>query len=458
LPAMEIEDWPEFPVRGVHWDISRCRVPTMETLYALIDRLASWKINVLHLYMEHTFAYYRHMDVWAGYSPLMPEEVEQLDRYCRDRHIELIPFQASFGHMHHWLKHDRYRPLAECPDGWPTPFNPNPDEPITLCPTDPGSLELVASLYEELLPHFSSRRVHAGFDETFELGKGRSAERCEERGVGAVYLDFLKQVRGVIEKHGREMIIYGDVLVHYPEPLKEIPDDVTVQHWGYKEAYPFDRELSLFVEAGVRVWACPTTGTFSSLVGRTHRAKENIRNAAFAASAAGAEGLVNTVWGDAGHWQPLSSEWLGLAYGAAMAWSPQDNAEVDLPAAARDFVKIGLGARHPAAPGMFARRIQQQAEEIARIIFDAARIRTGVARKTVVDDLLPAEIEGPVGVEPAIVAIVAQVDEAALVRREKKFGRCGLRLAETRDELVDARRFGLHAVLQIDKPARPGVR
>ena len=40
LPCLRIEDWPDFPHRGVMLDISRDKVPTMETLYALVDLLA----------------------------------------------------------------------------------------------------------------------------------------------------------------------------------------------------------------------------------------------------------------------------------------------------------------------------------------------------------------------------------------------------------------------------------
>ena len=32
----------------------------VKTLYDLVDRLASWKINQLQLYTEHTFAYRNH--------------------------------------------------------------------------------------------------------------------------------------------------------------------------------------------------------------------------------------------------------------------------------------------------------------------------------------------------------------------------------------------------------------
>lgn len=69
-------------------DISRNKVPKMKTLYRLLDRLAEWKINQFQLYMEHTFAYSDHREVWADASPMTAEEIRDLDAYCRERFIE----------------------------------------------------------------------------------------------------------------------------------------------------------------------------------------------------------------------------------------------------------------------------------------------------------------------------------------------------------------------------------
>ena len=118
LPALRISDWPDFPARGVMLDVSRDRVPTMATLYDLVDLLASWKVNQLQLYTEHTFAYRNHPEVWAEASPITGEEILALDAYCRERFVELVPNQNSFGHMAPWLKHTRYQPFAETTGEW----------------------------------------------------------------------------------------------------------------------------------------------------------------------------------------------------------------------------------------------------------------------------------------------------------------------------------------------------
>jgi N-acetyl-beta-hexosaminidase len=174
--------------------------------------------------MEHTFAYRGHEVVWEKASPFTGEEILALDAFCRQYHVALIPNQNSFGYMHRWLIHEPYRPLAECPDGVGHPFSPN-HEPYSLCPTDPGSLALLADLYDQLLLRFSSPQLNVGLDETFDLGLGRSAQACTEKGSGRVYLEFLKQIHRLVSQRGRTMQFWGDIILHHPELIGELPQD-----------------------------------------------------------------------------------------------------------------------------------------------------------------------------------------------------------------------------------------
>ena len=80
LPCLAIRDWPDFSRRGFMLDISRDRVPTVESLRELVDQMAALKLNVLQLYMEHTFAFRDHEQVWRDASPLTAEEIQRLDR------------------------------------------------------------------------------------------------------------------------------------------------------------------------------------------------------------------------------------------------------------------------------------------------------------------------------------------------------------------------------------------
>ena len=189
------------PILGYQLDISRSKVPTMETLYRIVDIMAKLGYNHFELYTEHTFAYKGHETVWREASPMMPDEVRALDDYCLRCGIELVPNQNSFGHLEQWLRHPEYNGLANHPQGgahiahWGGQVR---KYPATLNPIDPRSIELVAGLYDQLFPCFRSNFVNVGCDETVELEDlqftGRSAEALREKGAAKVYFDFLKKI------------------------------------------------------------------------------------------------------------------------------------------------------------------------------------------------------------------------------------------------------------------------
>ncbi len=337
LPTLRVRDWPDFPHRGVMLDISRDKVPTMETLYALVDLLAALKVNQLQLYTEHTFAYRNHPVVWAEASPLTGEEILALDAYCRERFIELVPNQNTFGHMRRWLIHDEYRDLAECPEGCDTRWG-HFDEPFSLNPLDPRSLDLVRSLLDELLPHFFSHCVNVGCDETVDLGQGRSKEAVEKYGEGRVYLDFLMKIYREVKARGHTMMFWGDIIVQHPNLVPELPRDVIALEWGYEADHPFDAHGALFAASGVPFYVCPGTSTWNTVAGRTDNAIGNLRNAAENGLKHGAIGFLNTDWGDNGHWQPLPVSFLGYAYGAAVSWAYEANRDVNVVPALDAFV------------------------------------------------------------------------------------------------------------------------
>ncbi|MFQ5429067.1 MAG: family 20 glycosylhydrolase [Phycisphaerae bacterium] len=330
LQCMDIDDRPDFPVRGVLLDISRDKVPTMSTLKKLIDLLAGWKINQIQLYMEHTFAYRGHEDVWRGAAPLTGPQIEALDRFCRERCVELVPNQNSFGHMERWLKHPRYRRLAECDGPWTTPWGEVRSQPATLNPLDPGSLRLVTSLYDQLLPHFSSRQLNVGCDEPWELGQGRSRRACRRRGTGRVYLEYLTRLHRAASKRGRRMMFWGDFVEQTPELIGELPDDVTVLTWGYEAEHPFGRRCAALRSRGVPFYVCPGTSSWCSIAGRTGNSLANLRNAAIAGARHGATGYLITDWGDFGHRQYLPVSYGPFLFGAALSWCVRSNRDIDL--------------------------------------------------------------------------------------------------------------------------------
>ena len=346
VPVGTVRDWPDLAHRGVMLDISRDKVPTMFTLLALVDRLAEWKVNHLQLYAEHTFAYSNHEVVWRDASPFTALEIDELDAYCAARHIALVPNQNCLGHMNRWLPHQPYRSLAMDPEGYLMMGMRRP--PSTIEPSNSASLELVAELLAELLPHFSDRRfVNLGLDEPWEMPR----ERFDD------YLAWVQTLHALPELGGREMLIWGDILANHPDRLGEIPDGVTVVEWGYDAGHPWAKRLAALAAANIPRWVAPGTSSWLTLLGRTTNMRSNITEAIDAALAHGATGVLNTDWGDNGHLQyaPISDP--GLAFGAAMGWCADTNRDLDLgaalsahcyddPSATLGTVVVGLGDVH----------------------------------------------------------------------------------------------------------------
>jgi hexosaminidase len=318
MPLCSVVDWPDFPNRGILIDIARCRVPEMKNLFEFVDLMASWKINQFQMYSENAFAYRNHPTVWQDASPMTPTQIRDLDAYCKERFIQLVPNQNSFGHMERWLRLPRYADLAEVPNG------------NDLCPVDPRSLELLRDMYSDLLPNFSSPYADVDCDETWSLGKGRSKAACDEKGVGRVYLEFLLKIRGLVQEQGKTMQFSADIINNHPELIPELPKDVVALEWGYEAEHPYAAHLQRFKDSGVRFYVLPGTSAWNSLLGRTDNAMANLRNAARNGLDFGSEGFLVTDWGDGGHWQFLPVSYLPFAYSAGLSWCVDRNENIDI--------------------------------------------------------------------------------------------------------------------------------
>ncbi len=324
LPCLFIADRPALAHRGYYLDISRGKVPRMSALKALIDRLAAFKINQFQLYVEHVFEFRFDPEIGRGFGSLTAREVRDLDRYCRQRHIEFVPSLACFGHMGRILSLPKYRALAEVE--WPAPDWRRATWPqrlrgATLNPLHPGSKRLLGRMLDEFLPLFSSGLFNMCGDETYDLGKGRNASRAARRGVDRLYLDHVRFLRRLARRHGKRLMFWGDVMLHHPRAIRDIPRDCVVLDWGYSPKTPFEK-VGKFLRPGLSAYVCPSVRGYRVVFNDVEEARGNIAGYARAARDLGADGLLNTDWGDMGHFNMLACSYHGLVLGAAMAWNP----------------------------------------------------------------------------------------------------------------------------------------
>ena len=94
-------------------------------------------------------------------------------------------------------------------------------------------------------------------------------------------------------------------------------------NWDYNPAGKRIRRTREIVDAGLAVMVCPGTNSWQSHGCRLAMGMKNIAKFAAEGLRCGAEGFLNTDWGDYGHRNMLAVSLHNLAYGAAHAWHTQ---------------------------------------------------------------------------------------------------------------------------------------
>lgn len=311
VPALKIVDWPAMRWRGSQVSLSQGPVPTLSDLERTVTLLAEYKQNVLMLYFENSFDYSSLPLVAKPGGAMTPAEARALVAFARPYRITIIPQQESLGHMHWILRKERYQNLVEMPYG------------NVLAPGAPGNIDLVKTMFDELVKYFPGPFLHIGADEPFELGEGRSQALVKSKGKGQIYVDELKLREAALRPLGRRILFWGDIAQQYPDLLKQLPHDLIAMPWDYWISDParFDRMIAPFRGAGIETWVAPGVDNWNQVFPNYSVALPNIRGFAEAGHRMGSTGIVNTTWVDDGE-SLFDFSWYGLLYGAAAAWQP----------------------------------------------------------------------------------------------------------------------------------------
>ncbi len=321
LQAVEIWDAPALEARAYYMDVTRSRIPTVEYCKKVIDRLSYYKINQFQMYIEHSFLFSEFSEVWRDDTPLTPEDILELDEYCRSLNIEMVPSVASFGHLYKVLRTKSYSHLCELDDLGHDPFSFHErmaHHTLNIC--DEESIGFVRRMLEEYIPLFTSDKFNICADETFDLGKGKSRQLAEEIGTDQMYVDFLNKVFDIVMEHGKTPMFWGDIIVHRPESYKQIPPNVYCLNWNYAVT-PNTEDTRKLQQAGAVQYLCPGVQGWRHLINAFSDAYENIISMCQLAHETGAAGMLNTDWGDYGHMNHPEFSTIGIIYGAAAAWN-----------------------------------------------------------------------------------------------------------------------------------------
>ena len=248
LPGVSIRDAPRFAWRGLMLDCSRT-FQSLEYLRQTLDRMAFYKMNVLHLHLtddqgwrleiqshpELTRKGARFPDHWneppAHQGHYTQEEMRELIRYAADRQITIVPEIETPGHA---LAALSVYPELSCTGG---PFEIHPffkGEHIhqdIFCAGNDDTFRFLEEVLDEVIDLFPSEVIHVGGDEA-PKGRWEKCPKCQAR-IRAEGLEDEEELQSwFIERLGRFVESRGKRIIGWDEILQGgIPAGAAVMSW-----------------------------------------------------------------------------------------------------------------------------------------------------------------------------------------------------------------------------------
>ena len=266
LPAVEVEDAPRYPWRGVHLDVARHFFPA-SWIMRLIDLAALHKLNVLHLHLtddqgwrfpSERYPLLTSVGAWRRRSPVghardgefdsVPHgghyslgDLREIVAYAARRHVTVVPEIDLPGHMQAAIA--AYPELGNT-DVAPSRRRKKPVRVRTrwgisphVLNVDDEAVEFCCNVLEEVMDVFPSPYVHLGGDEC-PAGQWHLSERAQRRmhdlGLRAespLQGWLMAQVARRLADRGRRMVGWDEVV-----DAGGAPGDAVVMAWR-KDGY-----------------------------------------------------------------------------------------------------------------------------------------------------------------------------------------------------------------------------
>ena len=300
VPGMEITDWPDIPERACHYD-TKHHQDKRSYVESFIRDLSRYKINMLVWEWEDKFEYPSHPEIGAPGAFTMAE-MQEITRYARKYHVQLVPLVQGLGHVSYILKWPQHSHLREIPaSNW------------EFCPQKEGSYELLNDLWQDAIKATpGSEYLHIGTDESYELGKGVECgcqAELEKTSKHAMMTKFISRSARPLMKEGRTVMAWS--AEYKSEADLNPPTGMVLDAWGgqgvehLKEIKKEGYEIFVYdPNPGIEPLFLPY---FYRLRGEgdEEREVENCLQRSYnpvhqAASSGIFDGMINTSWDDSG--------------------------------------------------------------------------------------------------------------------------------------------------------------
>ena len=258
-PAVEIEDAPAFPWRGVLLDESR-HFWGKDVVRRVLDRMAAFKLNVFHWHLTDSHGWRIQIDRYpeltdrgarrpipdwdwnirdaanavGEYGPYFytKDDIREILAYAKARHIRVIPEIEIPGHSRELIL---CHPDFSCLD-WGTfadmiRTRSQVDQAAALCVGNDDVMTFFENVLDEVCELFPDEYVHIGGDEC-PRGNWKDCPKCQKRmkdeglkGEDELQAWVTRRFSKYLAKKGRRIVGWDEILAG------GLPEGATVMSW-----------------------------------------------------------------------------------------------------------------------------------------------------------------------------------------------------------------------------------
>ncbi len=386
VPAVNVQDKPRFPWRGLMIDVGRHFIP-LDVLKRNLDGMAAVKMNVFHWHLSENQGFRVESKKFPKLQEMgsdglyyTQDEIRDLIAYAHDRGIRVIPEFDMPGHSTAWFV--GYPDLASAPGPYTIERKWGVFDPA-MDPTRESTYKFLDEFIGEMAKLFPDEFFHIGGDEV--NGKQwdanpkiqefmRSHAIKDNAGLQAY---FTARVQKIVSKHGKTMLGWDEIL----QP--GFPKSVVIQSWRGQES------LAQAAKLGYR--GLLSSGYYIDLIqsAAEHYAVDPMSGAAANLSveeSARILGGEDTMWSEYVSPENIDSRiWPRTAAIAERFWSPQNVTNVNSMYQRLDVVSRRLdwlGLTHNSSYAPMLRRIAGSDDISAlQVLADVVEPVKGYARE-----------------------------------------------------------------------------
>lgn len=288
---------------GVMLDCSRNAVMTVDSVKKYVKIIAKMGYDTLMLYTEDTFEVDN--EPLFGYlrGRYSKAELKEIDRFCIDNGIELVPCIQTLAHLNCMFKWREYDEMRDCDD-------------IVLI-DEPRTYRLIENIMSTVAECFTSRRIHIGMDEAYRVGAGKFFEKHGFEDRFDIISRHLRKVCDIAGKHGFKPMIWSDMMCRAAqrtgdyyndadiETIKKrsgLPENLSLVYWDYYSEDPerYKRMIDINKAFGREVVFAGGIWTWQGFAPDNRYSISTAKAALEACREKGVDNVIMTVWGDDG--------------------------------------------------------------------------------------------------------------------------------------------------------------